>query len=194
MSRKEQLTQPDDSQLIRDYINGDFAAFESLYARHKGGSFRFILRQVKDVSSAEDLMQELWCKVVSNIRQFKLEARFTTWLYQMARNLLVDRFRHLAVVSEVIVNNSEHQEVSDVGDASQELQQTRQKMALQHCMKLLPKAQLESFLLKEEANLTQADVAQVTGVSLEAAKSRLRAAYRGLRHCLGLKLGDNDEQ
>lgn len=194
MNLKQQYASQDDSQLVAAYISGEFSAFETLYARHKGGSFRFILRQVKDAATAEDLMQELWIKVISNIRQFKQEAKFTTWLYQIARRLLIDKFRHLAVVSQVITAEPEQEEAVGTSDAMAGLEQKRQKMALQHCLKQLPKTQLESFLLKEEANLTQADVAQVTGVTLEAAKSRLRAAYIGLRQCLSLKLGDDDEQ
>ena len=185
----------EDNELIKAYINGEFAAFECLYNRHKGGSFRFILRQVKDSANAEDLLQELWFKVVNNIRQFKGESKFTTWLYQMARNLLVDRFRHLEVVSSVIAEAATNEDFATDGSqsADAELVQQRQKIALSHCLQKLPKAQLESFLLKEEGNLTRSDVAEVTGVSLEAAKSRLRAAYNGLRNCISMALGERDD-
>ncbi|BDX08043.1 sigma-70 family RNA polymerase sigma factor [Planctobacterium marinum] len=185
----------EDNELIKAYISGEFAAFECLYNRHKGGSFRFILRQVKDSTSAEDLMQELWFKVVSNIRQFKGESKFTTWLYQMARNLMIDRFRHLEVVSGVIAETEAREEVASDWrqTADTDLVQKRQKAALSRCLQKLPKAQLESFLLKEEGNLTRSDVAQITGVSLEAAKSRLRAAYNELRTCISRVLGENDD-
>lgn len=185
----------EDSELIKAYISGEFAAFECLYGRHKGGSYRFILRQVKDVASAEDLLQELWFKVVNNIRQFKGESKFTTWLYQMARNLLVDRFRHLEVVSEVLVDTEPAADITpdEQQTADADLVQQRQKQALTHCLGKLPKAQLETFLLKEEGHLTRVEVAEITGVSLEAAKSRLRAAYDGLRNCLSRALGVDNE-
>lgn len=186
-----------DEELLKQYLKGHFPAFESLYARHKGGSFRFILRQVQDVNSAEDLMQELWTKVVSNARMFNHESKFSTWLYQLARNLLIDRYRHLEVVSNVIVPDSqinvENNGESDDGKTDSELLRQRQKSALKHCLEKLPKAQLEAFLLKEEGALTQTDIALITGVNLEATKSRLRTAYQNLRDCISLKLGGKQQ-
>lgn len=185
-----------DNELVVEYIKGQLNAFECLYQRHKGSSYRFILRQVKENAAAEDLLQELWIKVISNIRQFKQDAKFTTWLYRMARNLLTDRFRHLEVVAGVVaVESSEVLSQARASDSADDgVNRARQKRALQHCLTKLPKAQLEAFLLKEEGNLTRSDVAKVTGVSLEAAKSRLRAAYEGLRICIDRVLGVRDDE
>lgn len=185
-----------DNELVVEYIKGEIDAFECLYQRHKGSSYRFILRQVKESTAAEDLLQELWIKVISNVRQFKQDAKFTTWLYRMARNLLTDRFRHLEVVSGVVAEASAEtlSQVQSGDSADAGVNRARQKTALQHCLTKLPKAQLEAFLLKEEGNLTRSDVAKVTGVSLEAAKSRLRAAYEGLRTCVDRVLGERDDE
>lgn len=191
-----------DCELLEKYIKGHYDAFEHLYFRHKGGTYRFIFRQVNDASVAEDLMQELWMKVISSARSFNKDSKFTTWLYQMARNLLIDRFRHLGVVSEVMViegmvsdtmaDESNKQEVTAVSaqKADAELKNARQKIAIKSCLEKLPKVQLESFLLKEEAAMLQSEIAQVVGASLEATKSRLRVAYSSLRSCLKLKLGE----
>lgn len=190
-----------DSELLEKYLKGQFDAFEHLYLRHKGGTYRFIFRQVNEVAASEDLMQELWIKVISNVRMFNKDSKFTTWLYQMARNLLIDRYRHLGVVSEVMVSDAVDSEgmISEseaqafphaAGQQTEaELNNTRQKLALKGCLEKLPKAQLESFLLKEEAAMLQTEIAQVVGASLEATKSRLRMAYSSLRECLEFKLG-----
>lgn len=180
-----------DEDLLKHYLKGHFAAFESLYSRHKGGSYRFILRQVQDPGTAEDLMQEVWVKVVSNARMFNHESKFSTWLYQITRNLLKDRYRHLEVVSNVMVSSpvgDDEIPLSD-GKTDEELLRYRRKKALIHCLEKLPKAQLEAFLLKEEAAMTQTDIAIVTGGNLEATKSRLRTAYHNLRECISLKFG-----
>lgn len=190
-----------DEELLKMYLKGHFEAFEYLYARHKGGSYRFILRQVNTPDVAEDLMQELWIKVVSQRRRFNNNSKFSTWLYQMARNLLIDRFRHLEVVSNVIVQGEEGRASDNSLDvekgrsleAEQALLKARQNKALKHCLQKLPKAQLESFLLKEEAAMSQSDIALVLDASLEATKSRLRTAYSNLRECLQLNLGERNE-
>lgn len=185
-----------DDELLDKYVKGHFEGFEHLYSRHKGGTYRFILRQVNDESTAEDLLQELWMKVVSNARTFNKNSKFSTWLYQVARNLLVDRFRHLEVVTAVISQEEPELEASlestDLSEA--QWHQQRQKQALKGCLEKLPKAQLESFLLKEEAALIQTDIAQVVGISLEATKSRLRAAYANLRECLERQLGEREAE
>lgn len=185
-----------DDELLDKYVKGHFEGFEHLYSRHKGGTYRFILRQVNDESTAEDLLQEVWMKVVSNARTFNKNSKFSTWLYQVARNLLVDRFRHLEVVTAVISQEEPELEASlestDLSEA--QWHQQRQKQALKGCLEKLPKAQLESFLLKEEAALIQTDIAQVVGISLEATKSRLRAAYANLRECLERQLGEREAE
>ena len=61
-----------DDELLDLYLKGYFQAFEALYARHKGGSFRFMYRQVNDINVAEDLLQELWIKVVDSHSQSNL--------------------------------------------------------------------------------------------------------------------------
>ena len=196
-----------DCELLEKYLKGHFDAFEHLYFRHKGGTYRFIFRQVNNASVVEDLMQELWMKVISNARSYNKDSKFTTWLYQIARNLLIDRFRHLGVVSEVMVSEgivseemdseamlskSGRQDLTTVSaqKADTELKKTRQKIAIKDCLEKLPKVQLESFLLKEEAAMLQSEIAQVVGASLEATKSRLRVAYSSLRECLEKKLGE----
>ena len=75
------------------YGGGDAGAFETLYVRHRGGLFRFVLRAVKDRGVAEELFQEVWVRVIEARERYAPKARFTTWLYTIAHNLLVDHWR-----------------------------------------------------------------------------------------------------
>ena len=182
-----------DEQLLQSYVKGDYGAFEALYQRYKGSTFRFILRQVESRDTAEDMQQDLWCKVVTSARGFRKESKFNTWLFQMARHILIDKHRHLTVVKQVIELRAEETEGEFKDNSADALLVERQKKALLTCLKKLPKAQLESVLLKEETLMTQADIANVTGVGLEAAKSRLRAGYQNLRACLSDQLGGRND-
>src|SRR3972149_3712187 len=82
-----------DEQLMTAYRDGDAGAFEKLYLRHKGPLFRFVLRGVYQRSVAEELFQEIWMRVSEARERYAPEARFTTWLYTIAHNRLVDHWR-----------------------------------------------------------------------------------------------------
>lgn len=200
------MTQITDEALLAQYVDGDFSAFEQLYARNKGGLYRYLLRQVHNKSLVEDLFQEVWGKVISHSQNYQHSANFRTWLYTIARNKVIDHVRHMQVVDQVIKPNCEdEQHVSNSGSEhdvnleqnhSQGFNQRPDKLhnqllqaqAIDYCMNKLPKHQLDCFLLKEEGGLTTAAIAHIVDISLEAAKSRLKACYKNLRSCLSLKL------
>src|SRR6188508_1672712 len=82
-----------DEQLMLAYAGGDAAAFEALYSRHKGPLFRFVLRSVKAPAQAEELFQEVWMRAIEARARYRPEAKFSTWLYTIAHNRLVDHWR-----------------------------------------------------------------------------------------------------
>ena len=82
-----------DEQLMLAYRDGDSGAFETLYRRHRGALYRFVLRGVKSRATAEELYQEIWIRVIEARERYKPQARFTTWLYTIAHNRMVDHWR-----------------------------------------------------------------------------------------------------
>lgn len=173
-----------DEDLIRRYGEGDIEAFSTLYNRHKGGLYRYLLRQIKDQSSAEDVFQEVWSAVIRTAKEYVAKAKFTTWLYTLARNKVIDRARHLKVVETFA-----QQDLPETyEDAEQFVQRQQQKVALRKCLDKLPAVQLDCFLLKEEANLSVKEIAKIVEANSEAAKSRIRYAYKNLRECLSVAL------
>src|SRR6478672_9025431 len=75
------------------FRSGNARAFETLVRRHRGPVFNFILRYVGVRARAEDLLQETWLKVVRGAAEYEPKAKFTTWVYTIARNLRVDSAR-----------------------------------------------------------------------------------------------------
>src|SRR5687767_6146013 len=75
------------------FRSGEARAFEALVQRHRGAVFNFILRLTGQRARAEDLLQETWLKVVRGAQDYQPKARFTTWVYTIARNLCVDSAR-----------------------------------------------------------------------------------------------------
>ena len=160
------------------YGGGDAAAFETLYARHRGGLFRFVLRAVKDRGVAEELFQEVWVRVIEARGRYAPKARFITWLYTIAHNLLVDHWRKKGL-SLVALDGDD---VSSESANPARQAESREALArLVHALESLPAAQREAFLLHQEGGLSVAEIAAATGVGEEAAKSRLRYAMTKLK-------------
>src|SRR6266853_1880765 len=82
-----------DEELMLRYGKGDAGAFEALYRRHRLPLYRFLLRQVGSAESAEELFQDLWMRVVNSRGRYEVRAKFTSWVYAIAHNRLMDFYR-----------------------------------------------------------------------------------------------------
>jgi RNA polymerase sigma-70 factor (ECF subfamily) len=171
-----------DEALMLDYRNGDVGAFDELYRRHKGGLYRYLLRQCRDPVAAAEMFQDIWMNLVRARGSYEATARFATYLYRLAHNRLVDHYRktrrevHLAI----------EEEIAEPAVASHEQPHSRyeRKQWAAHLLALLdalPEAQREAFVLQHESGMSVEEIAAATGVTRETAKSRLRYALAKLR-------------
>lgn len=175
---------PDEDLMLR-YRGGDARAFEELYARHRGGLFRYVLRQVGFRSAADEVFQEVWMRIVSSRARYRVEARFATFLYSIAHNCVMDHFRRkppLQLISFDDKPDEALQVPAPAGEQPERLAQRHQAaQQLLRALALLPDEQRNAFLLHEEGGLTLEEIAAVMGVGRETAKSRLRYALARLR-------------
>jgi len=81
---------PSDEDLMLAYAAGDAAAFDVLYARHKGGVYRYLLRQCHHSGVADELFQDVWMNLIRARASYVASARFTTYVYKLAHNRLID--------------------------------------------------------------------------------------------------------
>ncbi len=177
-----------DEDLMMSYQAGDAASFETLYQRHKGALYRYILRQCKNESVAEELYQDVWMNLIKARERYEVKAKFTTWLYQMAHNRVIDHYRRQ---KNAPGSNSGDNEI-DADQTPARLQDQPEhkveiKTKMDRLLKLideLPEEQKQAFLLREEAGMGINEIAQTTGVNPETAKSRLRYAVKKLRQGL----------
>ena len=182
------VEEPDDRTLMAGYRDGDTAAFEVLYSRHKGPLFRYFLRRGTNRDNAAELFQEVWTKIIRAKDRYEPDAKFTTYMYQIAHNCFVDHLRvqQRKPASEAGAAHVDPDEISADPEDNPERRAERTEMLdrLRRALDDLPAEQQEAFVLREEAGLSLADIASVTGVNAETAKSRLRYAVRKLRHVL----------
>ncbi len=175
---------PDEDLMLR-YRNGDARAFEVLYTRHRGGLFRYVLRQVGFRSAADEVFQEVWMRIVSSRARYRVEARFATFLYSIAHNCVMDHFRRKPPLQLISFDDKPDEALQVPGPAGEQPERLAQRrQTAQHLLKalaLLPDEQRDAFLLHEEGGLTLEEIATVMGVGRETAKSRLRYALSKLR-------------
>jgi RNA polymerase sigma-70 factor (ECF subfamily) len=183
-----------DEALMLAYARGDAAAFERLYARHKAPTYRYFLRHTSDRGAADELQQDVWLRVVRARERYSADARFTTWLYTLARHRLVDHWRARRGTRFVSLDD-ESEDAAFEGrlhadgrqDGTDPLDQAIDGQAGQRLVAALaavPAAQRDAFLLHVEAGLSLAEIGELAGVPAETVKSRLRYAYARLRAAL----------
>jgi RNA polymerase sigma-70 factor, ECF subfamily len=178
---------PSDEDLMLDYAAGDAAAFDALYARHKGGVYRYFLRQCRQGGVADELFQDVWMNLIRARATYTSTAKFTTWLYRLAHNRLIDHYRASGVVHLVSADDEAHaQSIADIPGAPGEEPHRRAEvrelgLRMKEAVAALPATQREAFLLQHEGGMSLAEIAELTGAGVETVKSRLRYAMNKLR-------------
>jgi RNA polymerase sigma factor (sigma-70 family) len=183
--------EPGDEDLMQAYAAGDAAAFDALYGRHKGGVYRYFVRHCGNSGTADELFQDVWMSVIRVRSSYQPTAKFSTWIYRIAHNRLIDHWRTTGHVELVTAGADDDDDPlaaipaarHDEPDARAGVREigTRLKLALA----TLPAAQREAFLLHQEGGLELAEIAALTGVGVETVKSRIRYALAKLRAELG---------
>ena len=82
-----------DEALMLAYASGRAVAFDTLYERHRSAVYRYLLRHCGNAATADELFQDVWMSVIRVRETWRPTAKFTTWLYTLARNRLVDHWR-----------------------------------------------------------------------------------------------------
>lgn len=191
------LDELSDEELMIRYRDGELRAFEVLLERHRQPVFNFLYRFVHERTQAEDLLQEVFLRVVRNAEGYQPRARFTTWMYTIARNLAIDQTRKAKHQRAVSLDQPVRGKDND-GDGSTLLSllaapggKSDQKLAdrqfaasLYRALEELPADQREVFLLREYQALPFQEIAEIVGAPVNTVKSRMRYALEGLRRRL----------
>jgi RNA polymerase sigma-70 factor (ECF subfamily) len=192
--RNAELESLTDEALMSAYGRGDARTFEALYARHKAATYRYFLRHAGgDAATAAELHQDLWLRVIAARERYSAQAKFSTWLYTLARHRMVDHWRSRHGVSlasledDTIVAQAEQSAAVSRDEDDDPLQvsigaETRRRLVT--ALADVPPLQRDAFLLHIEGGLSLDEIASLTATPAETVKSRLRYAYRRLRETL----------
>ncbi|MFO7823365.1 MAG: sigma-70 family RNA polymerase sigma factor [Cyclobacterium sp.] len=177
---------PKDSELISQYRNGSEVAFERLVDKYKAKVYTTILMIVKEQGVAEDLLQDVFVKVVQTLNsdRYNEEGKFQPWLMRIAHNLAIDHFRKMRRYPTVVMEdgsnvfNTMHfaeQNVEDMKVRDETYELVRQ------LIDELPESQKQVLIMRHYMDLSFQEIAEQTGVSINTALGRMRYALINLR-------------
>jgi len=173
----------DDAKLVARAQQGDRAAIAEIYERHYSAIYRYVFYRVGDAPTAEDLTGTIFVRVVENIDSFVYRGRpILSWLYTIARNVVVDFHRRGAGQATLPLDESLMTGGEDVEQAADRaLTQRRLAAALSH----LTEDQRQVILLKFVEGMSNEEVAQMVGKTVGSVKSLQHRALAALHRALG---------
>lgn len=190
-ARRNMRDEISNEQLMLQYKEGDVNAFEVLYSRFRLPMFRYLKNQCGNEAIAEEIFQDVWMNLVRARKRYQVTASFKTYIYRLAHNRLIDHYRKQK--HGVPSSYNEHEGLLNTEVTANHLtpprivNSDRQVEQLINAISELPEAQREAFLLKEESGLSVEEIASMTNVKPETAKSRIRYAMNKLKQAIELE-------
>ena len=183
MNKTVQLT---DNELIQLFQQGNPRAFDVLIDRHQERIFNAINFMVKDIYLAEDLIQDIFIKIIDNLKlgKYNDEGKFLPWALRIAHNYCVDHFRK--VKRTPTIKTSDDQDLFEIikhtdHPADYKMTRSQTHRDIQELVDLLPEEQREIIVLRHYANLSFKEIAQMTNCSINTALGRMRYGLINLR-------------
>lgn len=186
----EATAAPTDSQLVASTVNGDVGAFNDLVGRWEKPLYRFVYRYLGDPEEARDICQEAFIRAYTGLDRYRGQAKFSSWLYQIALNLCRSRFRRDKSRPTVSIEEKEGQHlrlVLDQGAMPDESAiHSERASEVRAALAQLPEPQRTVIILKEYHGMKFREIADILGTPESTVKSRLYhgldALARGLGH------------
>lgn len=177
---------PDDSVLVTLYRNGNEAAFNLLVDRYHSKVFTTIFLIVKDQDVAEDLLQDVFVKVLHTLNSDKYneEGKFQPWVMRIAHNLAIDHFRKAKRYPTILLEDGSNvfNSLSFAEDSSEEQRIKEETLAyVRNLIDELPEAQKEVVIMRHYLDMSFQEIAEQTGVSINTALGRMRYALNHIR-------------
>lgn len=175
-----------DEAMMSAYRDGNEQALECIYQRHQGALQRYFQRAGLSPMVSEDLAHEVWMSIMRTRDHYRVEAKFTTYLYRVAHCRLIDQFRHAKTSLALDLDDPDELLNRLPADLSNDpldvVNRDQRQQRLQAAIEQLPQVQRDAFRMRLETGMTVEKIATSIGVPAETVKSRLRYATSKLRN------------
>ena len=185
MMRNEKKSSRPDEALARLAANGNAAAFDEIYSRHRSFVYSLAVRMTRNQADAEDLTQESFVSVWRRVGSFRGEAAFTTWLYRLVSNQVKMHFRYRSSRPEMQTSDGEIPEhwqgwVRRTDPAEQLID----RLAIEQAVRMLPTGYRSAFILHDIEGYNHEEAARLSAHTVGTSKSQLHRARASLRDVL----------
>ncbi|AKQ63516.1 RNA polymerase sigma-70 factor, ECF subfamily [Myxococcus hansupus] len=191
----DEAVREEDRQLLARAQDGDVSAFEALVDAHRDKVYGLALRMTRSEADAAEITQDTFLSAYQHLRDFRGDAAFGSWVHRIAANHALMRLRHrrVAQAAEQELQGPEFTERGSLAeypqtdwsrDAEEKALDAELGSAIQQASDRLPEGYREVFLLKDVEGLSYEQIAEVTGDSIPAIKSRLHRARLALREAI----------
>jgi len=191
------VSETDDAALVRRARQGDEEAFGELLERHQARVYNHALRLMGNPQDAEEVLQDTFVQVFRNLEKFEGRSRFSTWLYRIATNEALMRLRKARRKREVFLEDTTEGERERCREGMRVLarsplddvldEEIRNQLA--RLLAELPEEYRAVFAMRDIDGFSNAEVAEVLGITVAAVKSRLHRSRLYLRDRLSLLYG-----
>ena len=180
----EKLNRPD-GELARLAADGDTAAFEEIYSRHRRFVYSLAVRMTGNQADAEDLTQESFVTVLRRVGSFRGEALFTSWLYRLVINQVNMHFRYRKSRLTMQTTDGEIAEAWQGGVARTDpAAQLIDRLAIEQAVRILPTGYRSAFILHDIEGYNHEEAARISAHTVGTSKSQLHHARASLRAVL----------
>lgn len=181
-----------DADLMLAFQQGKRDAFEKLVLRHQVGLFNFFFRMTGDRELAEDLTQEVFFRVYSHARSYVRSAKFTTYLYRIAKNAWIDHLRRIKRRGRMASLDKEDENglnfydrlSAESEDPDARLEREDTSRMIEEALDTLPEEQRICFVLSEVQGMKYAEISETLEIPVGTVKSRMHVAMQRLREFL----------
>lgn len=178
-----------ESRLIKKAKSGNLEAFEQLILQYEKRIYNYCYRMTNSQEDAEDLAQEIFIKVYKNLKSFKGNSKFSTWIYRIAYNTCIDKYRKKEVATVSLTLNSDEEEKEIDLPSNDPLPEERivsreEYDVVCECISELKPEYKNAVILRDIQNYTYDEIAEILNIPLGTVKSHISRGRASLRDAL----------
>ena len=169
-----------DQEVMMKVKEGKIEMLAILFERHHVKMYNFLLRLTRDRSASEDMVQDIFFRILKYRSTYRGESKFIVWLYQIARNIHVDYLRKYK--KEVSIEDRWEEEIDPGIQPSEKMEYDQDLKLLHAALNKLPLKKKEILVLSRFQNLKYREIAELCQCSIESVKTTIHRAIKELRN------------
>ena len=175
----------ENTEIVKRAVEGDTKAFETLVLTYQKKVYNIAFRMTGNQEDAFDLSQEAFIKAYKSLSGFKMESKFSTWIYSIISNLCIDFCRKRKRLSEVPLSYGEDNKDAEISDErflpEKEFERAEMREIIEESLSSLSLEHRQIFTMRDIEGLSYQDISDALDIEVGTVKSRISRAREQLR-------------